>query len=71
MSVALGVLKMFVHYVSKKKPRCLFCEAGIPKFVRAAGNCICKECGKKYSEHPEDPKSPYLNVLCDGTRVKL
>ena len=48
-------------------------------FVRASGDCLCSDCGKKYYDHPSDkaPESldweghPFLRILCDGTRVKL
>lgn len=39
--------------------------------------CLCKTCGKSYAEHPMDWRVigfgnvPFLNVLCDGQRVKL
>jgi len=45
---------------------------------RASGDAICGECGKPYRGHPLDHHQrehpggdPYLNVLCDGARVKL
>ncbi len=31
----------------------------------------CEACGWLYIEHAADPREPYLNVLCDGRRVKL
>ena len=40
-------------------------------FIRASGNVPCPVCGRTYLRHPEDPDEPWLNVLCDGTRVKL
>lgn len=46
-------------------------------FIRASGDCICKDCKKKYRQHPQDMEElsydgyPYLRILCDGTRVKL
>jgi hypothetical protein len=42
----------------------------------AAGDCVC-ECGFAYRLHPMDldeldwAERPYLNVLCNGDRVKL
>lgn len=38
---------------------------------RAAGDCICGECSRDYRHHPHDIDHPYLNVLCDGSVVKL
>lgn len=44
---------------------------------RSNGDCICSVCKKKYSEHPLDKDildfqgDPYLNILCNGDRVKL
>ena len=48
-------------------------------FVRAGGDVVCEECGKKYIDHPmykgEDGLDwegrPFLNQLCDGKLVKL
>lgn len=51
-------------------------------FIYASGNCICEICGKTYLKHPFDYsilgmedhagiKQPFLNILCDGTKVKL
>jgi hypothetical protein len=48
-----------------------------PKFVRAGGNAVCEICHRKYFDHPQNTDYldwngyPYLNVLCDGTLVKL
>lgn len=39
--------------------------------IRADGDCVCSHCGKAYRRHPHDPYRGFLNVLCDGTRVKL
>ena len=39
-------------------------------FVRT-GNMACEICGETYGRHAEDPFAPWLNVLCDGRRVKL
>jgi hypothetical protein len=54
-------------------------EDDIPEvdFIRASGDVICEVCGKPYRKHPFDMEiigwqdEPFLNVLCDGTRVKL
>lgn len=51
-------------------------------FIRASGGCLCEVCGLEYRKHPFDQdilgmedhqgvRQPYLNVLCDGLRVKL
>lgn len=37
---------------------------------RSGGDCLC-ECGRKYYDHPQDADHPFLNVLCDGSVVKL
>jgi hypothetical protein len=42
----------------------------IPHFKRASKSCICSICGKSYSKHTLY-KDGVLNVLCDGTLVKL
>jgi hypothetical protein len=45
--------------------------------VRASGECVCAHCGLAYWQHALDPyesapgRDLLLNVLCDGTRVKL
>lgn len=52
-------------------------EEEYPEFFRASHLCICLICNKEYIKHPMDPNftdwdgHPYLNVLCDGTKVKL
>lgn len=38
---------------------------------RAAGDCICLVCNKKYQRHPVVKDYEWLNVLCDGSLVKL
>ncbi len=44
---------------------------------RVSGECICNICKQKYYDHPLDWRIigynniPFLNILCDGTRVKL
>ena len=44
---------------------------------RAAGDCLCDRCGHEFREHPEDWRvigygdRPFLNILCNGRRVKL
>lgn len=50
---------------------------GKHEIIRASGDCICEICGKEYRRHPDDMEElsyqglPFLQVLCDGTRVKL
>jgi hypothetical protein len=51
-------------------------QIGNEEIIRADGRCICQICGKKYikhnfSYHLDSNREPYLNVLCDGTLVKL
>lgn len=41
------------------------------RFIRASGLCTCTGCGRLYYDHPADTDEPWLNVLCDGQRVKL
>lgn len=46
-------------------------------FERADGESVCATCGHRYVQHPMDWRVigygnvPFLNVLCDGRRVKL
>jgi len=46
-------------------------------YYRTSGDCLCKICNKEYWRHPMDmfdlgyDNTPFLHVLCDGTRVKL
>lgn len=48
-------------------------------FERAGGDCICKQCGKKYYDHPMAREKewlswdgqPFLHRLCNGRLVKL
>lgn len=50
--------------------------AGDPDGMLTSGDMLCK-CGLPYAAHPMDWRVigygdvPYLNVLCDGMRVKL
>lgn len=43
----------------------------------ASGDCLCPVCQQEYAKHPADWRVigygnvPFLNILCDGTRVKL
>lgn len=51
--------------------------SGDPHGERCSGQVICEECGQLYYAHPMDWRvvgyndEPFLNVLCDGRRVKL
>ncbi len=42
-----------------------------PEMVRASGDMVCAQCGADYYSHACDPHNRFLNVLCDGRRVKL
>jgi hypothetical protein len=50
--------------------------SGDPNGERSSGDCVCT-CGLPYYAHPLDWRVigygdvPFLNVLCDGRRVKL
>lgn len=50
---------------------------GDPGGERVSGAMICETCGQTYLKHPLDYRVighgnvPFLNVLCDGRRVKL
>ena len=47
------------------------------KAIRAGGDVVCSICNKKYYDHPfienclDNEGRPYLNIICDGTIVKL
>lgn len=55
----------------------------LPELVGPRGGCyascdmVCEICGEQYASHPMDWRLigygdvPFLNVLCDGRRVKL
>lgn len=38
---------------------------------RASGDAICEICEYAYRDHPPDAEQSFLNVLCNGRRVKL
>jgi 5'-nucleotidase len=48
-----------------------------PEIIRARGMTPCEVCHEPYADHPYDlgfldyDRQPYVNVICDGTRVKL
>ena len=50
---------------------------GEPDGERCSGDMVCEKCGQIYYAHPPDWRVigygnvPFLNVLCDGRRVKL
>ncbi len=41
------------------------------ELIRASGNCICEICNEEYYSHFYDPELEFLNVRCDGQRLKL
>lgn len=51
--------------------------SGDPTGERCDGHMICDRCGQSYYDHPPDWRVigyddvPFLQVLCDGRRVKL
>jgi hypothetical protein len=51
--------------------------SGDPNGERTAADMVCGVCGRQYAAHPMDWRVigygdvPFLNVLCDGQRVKL
>lgn len=56
---------------------CLYPCDGETSFIRAGGDCRCSKCGLEYRKHRWCSQSKaysgeyVLNVLCDGTHVKL
>lgn len=38
---------------------------------RCGGDVLCNDCGRKFYDHPQEKEFPFLNVLCDGSVVKL
>jgi len=62
---------LHIHYRDKSKNTCFMCDMGLPRFLLVKSGSICERCNKKYSEHPRDLENSYLNVLCDGSKVKL
>jgi len=50
---------------------------GDPDGERASAFMVCETCGRDYGAHPMDWRvigyggMPFLNVLCDGRRIKL
>lgn len=38
---------------------------------RCGGDVVCLDCGRKFYDHPEEVEHRFLNVLCDGSVVKL
>lgn len=52
----------------------IVCESqGIARIDRdrCGGGVLCESCGLLYYAHPRDADYPFLNVLCDGSLVKL
>lgn len=71
-----GLRKMILAHPVWKQPRVKDLKPQLrTPAPRASGDCMCT-CGKKYYDHPADYSqlfngSPFLNVLCDGSYVKL
>jgi hypothetical protein len=40
-------------------------------FRRVSHDIICPECHREAIDHPTSEQAPFLNVMCDGTFVKL
>lgn len=40
-------------------------------WYRAGGTVVCEVCGWEYRDHADDPREPWMTLLCDGRRVKL
>lgn len=38
---------------------------------RCGGDVVCMDCGRKFYDHPQEAEYRFLNVLCDGSVVKL
>jgi hypothetical protein len=38
---------------------------------RCGGDVLCLDCGRKFYDHPQEEEHRYMNVLCDGSVVKL
>jgi len=76
---AFGPMEQFS--LEKSLTRCgMTCYPPAPEhevFDRADGLVFCNTCGQEYAQHPMDWRVigygnvPFLNVLCDGRRVKL
>ena len=41
------------------------------EMIRASGDCVCEICDEKYYDHFHDTTYEFLNVRCDGQRLKL
>ena len=39
--------------------------------IRVSGDCVCNICNEKYYDHPHDSEFEFLNIRCDGQRLKL
>lgn len=67
--------------LEKSMLACGMTELPTPKdddsWVRTSGKVICEVCGQDYFHHPMDwrvigyENRPFLNIICDGGRVKL
>lgn len=59
------LLQLFKDRINKKNR--IFEE----NFIRASGNCICEICNGQYYDHLYDTEYDFLNIRCDGQRLKL
>lgn len=53
------------------KDRSLNKQRTFEEMIRASGDCFCKICNEKYYDHFHDPELEFLNIRCDGQRLKL
>jgi hypothetical protein len=67
------VTRRMLRRLINKVAQVLYLAAGDadPDMRRASGDMVCDECGAIYYDHAHDPLSTFLNVLCNGERVKL
>jgi hypothetical protein len=76
VNLALRALREAIRQENERDPGGAVQRAGDDDFIRASGDAICGNCGQPYKRHRFDYSElcdgvPYLNVLCDGTKVKL
>jgi hypothetical protein len=46
-------------------------DEAVPSFVYSSNLKWCPLCDRRYGKHPKHPRHGWLNVLCDGSIVKL
>ena len=70
---AAGLAQARAHLLATIDARLLSgkCAVTPDLFIRAGGDVICEICAKPYRKHPEDPEHDWLQIHCDGTRLKL